>query len=126
MSRMNSPGPSASPLLPAATLVAAACFLAGALSSASMRAPVPALAPQGATVPIHVAGLDATSTEIAACERAHLRSHWECVREAEGKALIRNAEWVAALEESAVDGASDAVDSARQVIVVRAQRPVAR
>jgi hypothetical protein len=121
---MNSTGPDATPLLPTATLVAAACFLAGALSSASVPAPAPATSP--VRVPAHTAALDAAPAEIASCERARVRSHWECVREAEGKALIRDAEWVAALEESAVDGALDATVPAGQVIVLRAQRPVAR
>jgi len=117
---MNSPGLYGTPLLPTATLVAAACFLAGALSSASMPTPVAAFATA------HPAGLDAAPTEIAACERARARSHSECVREAEGKALIRHAEWVAALEESAVDGAPDGAAPTGEVIVLRAQRPLAR
>jgi hypothetical protein len=110
---MNSPAPLATPLLPAATLVAAAFFLFGALSSASVHAPTP----------VRTALLDPAPVEIAACERARVRSHSDCVSEAEGKALIRHAEWVAALEETGQD-AVDGTALPASVIVVRPQRAV--
>jgi len=113
---MNSPAPHGSPLLPAATLVAAAFFLAGALSSASL--PTPASG--------HAALIEAAPVEIEACERAGARTHVDCVSEAEGKALIRHAEWVAALEETSQDGASDVAGTSGPVIVVRPQRPVSQ
>ena len=75
-------------LLPAAALTAAAFFLAGAMST-----------PTTTAAPGHPAALEATQSEIAACERAGARTHAECVAEAEGKALIRRAEWVAGLED---------------------------
>jgi hypothetical protein len=112
---MNPPAPLGTTLLPAATLVAAAFFLAGALSSASLPRPAPA----------HPA-LEVAPVEIEACERAGARSHVDCVSEAEGKALIRHAEWVAALEESTQDGAGDASGPPGPVVVVRAQRQVSQ
>jgi len=113
---MNSPAPLGTNLLPAATLVAVAFCLVGALSGASAPTPVPG---RGALTEV-------TPVEIAACERQGARSHAECVREAEGKALIRHAEWVAALEESAQEAAGDGAGSSNRVIVVRPQHAVSR
>ena len=113
---MNSPAPLGTTLLPAATLVAAAFLLAGALSSASLPTPAPA----------HPALLEAAPVEIEACERAGARSHVDCVGEAEGKALIRHAEWVAALEETSRDGGNDVSSPSGPVIVVRPQRAVSQ
>ena len=115
---MNSPAPLGTTLLPAATLVAAAFLLAGALSSASLPTPTPA--------PAHPALLEAAPVEIEACERAGARSHVDCVGEAEGKALIRHAEWVAALEETSRDGGNDVSSPTGPVIVVRPQRAVSQ
>jgi len=112
---MNPPALLGTTLLPAATLVAAAFFLAGALSSASLPTPTPA--------PAHVA-LEAAPVEIEACERAGERSHVDCVSEAEGKALIRHAEWVAGLEESTQGVAGDGPSG--PVVVVRPQRLVSQ
>jgi hypothetical protein len=100
-------------LLPATTLVAAAFMLAGPSPTGFAR------------VPQRVASLEAAPSEIAACERSHARSHAACVREAEGKALIRHAEWVAAVEESAAEAGS-VPGRPPGVIVVRPPRSVAR
>jgi len=114
---MNSPAPLGTTLLPAATLVAVAFCLVGALSGASApKTPGPG---RGALAEV-------TPVEIAACERQGARSHAECVREAEGKALIRHAEWVAALEESAQEAAGDGAGSSTRVIVVRPQHAVSQ
>jgi len=112
---MNSHAPLGTTLLPAATLVAAAFFLASALSSASLPTP-----------PLAHPALEAAPVEVEACERAGARSHTDCVSEAEGKALIRHAEWVAALEESSQDVASDGAAPPGPVVVVRPQRPVSQ
>jgi hypothetical protein len=92
-------------LLPAAALTAAAFLLAGAMSTPT--------APS-----THPAALEATQSEIVACERAGARTHAECVAEAEGKALIRRAEWVAGLEDG--HGRADAGAGATEpgVIVI--------
>ena len=103
-------------LLSAATLVAASCFLAGALSSATL----PATPAHRLATPV------AAQSEIEACERAGVRSHAACVGEAEGKALIRHAEWIAALEESGRDVAHPGAGSVPGVIVVHPARAISQ
>ena len=72
-----------SSLLPAAALVTSAFCLAGAMSWGTSAETVadPGASPETA--------------EVLQCEVANARSHQECVREAEGKALIRRAEGLA-------------------------------
>ena len=113
---MNSPAPLGTPLLPAATLVATAFCLVGALSGASVPGPAPG----------RPALMEPAAAEIAACEHRGSRSHAECVREAEGKALIRHAEWVAALEDTAPESGGEGPGSPADVIVVRAQRAISQ
>ena len=112
---MKFPAPPAT-LLSAATVAAAAFFLAGTLSSAT----TPAASSR------RLANLEVAQSEIEACERAGARSHSACVAEAEGKALIRRAEWIAALEESSGDSSADGVGSLPGVIVLRAPRVISR
>jgi hypothetical protein len=98
-------------MLPTATLAAAVLYFAMALAMG--RVPM-------AHLP---ASLGMTQSEIESCERAGMRGHDACVGEAEGKALIRHAEWVAALEEDRRAAAEvDASTAAPKVIVVRPPR----
>jgi hypothetical protein len=102
-------------LLPMTMLVVAGLWLAIALALG--RVPMPHLP----------AVLDIAQSEIDACERVRARSHDACVQEAEGKALIRRAEWVAAVEEDRRAAAEiDASAAAPRVIVVRPPRSLAR
>jgi hypothetical protein len=102
-------------LLPTAMLAAAGLWLAIALALG--RVPMPHLP----------AILDIAQAEIDSCERVRARSHDACVQEAEGKAVIRRAEWVAAVEEDRRAAAEiDASAAAPKVIVVRPPRPLAR
>jgi hypothetical protein len=101
-------------MLPTATLAAAVMYVAMALAMG--RVPMPHL-------PSDLLG--ATQSEIDACERTGARNHDACVGEAEGKALIRRAEWVAAFEEDRRAAAElDASAEAPKVIVVRPPHPL--
>jgi hypothetical protein len=93
-------------LLPAVALIVAMFFIVSA---------VPHVTPSGPAA-AHRHGFRILMAEVRACEARGERSHDECVDEAQGKALIRRAEWMTRLEaqQGAVrgDDLDDAVDAA--------------
>jgi hypothetical protein len=101
-------------LLSTAALVAVTFFLVGAAPHVVSRTP--------AWTPVHRHGLDLVQQEVNHCEARGERSRDECIDEAEGKALIRHAEWLARLEagggrahDDSTDAAADALDQALRV-----------